>query len=153
MWQIYTFQKGASISVSALNKEDNFYKQAVGDLQGWGEQYFYRCFTATGQDNSSLNVAVYCNENCVEGETDILWRFRRSADQYSSVIKTPGTNTDMWCMKIASMIEWPDQIEDGLPKDYENANSDEYEKYSQGISMIPGIISLILSLVTLINNM
>ena len=27
---------------------------------------------------------------------------------------------------LASMVTWPDQIDDELPEDYEGANSDEY---------------------------
>ena len=83
--------------------EDDYYNQAVGAVSGTSERRFYACFNGA-EDGSNLEVAVFCEENCYEGDTDLLWRFRRSSLQYSANTQSPGTSTDMWCMKIGTCV-------------------------------------------------
>jgi len=140
----YSFTPGASLAATDLTT-DQFNLQSNGVANVLGSGKLYQCFMGPTDVNALMQLSIYCpRNNCKESNTDLLWRLRKSTLSFSGKGEFADENPDMWCMTIGSNIQWPDQIVDGSPKTYTNANANEYRSGALQISVMLGTLLSVL---------
>jgi len=79
----YSFTPGASLAAADLTT-DQFNLQSNGAANVLGNGKLYQCFTGPTDASAYMQIAIYCpRNNCKEGNTNLLWRLRRSAVSFN----------------------------------------------------------------------
>jgi len=144
---VYSFH---SVKLCATDMSaDNYNTQDSSIVTDCATQYLYQCFAAQTTTNS-LKIALYCTTGCEDlQQQQLLFRFRRSDISYSQSRQYASDNPEMWCTHIASIIEWPDELNEAVPTEYTVGNSNYNGVNALHVSLT-GILIACLSILALL---